>query len=48
METIFPYIFLMYILLFSQTTVFGSVPGLSFRENNVKDSIYTTDSLTID
>nr|WP_314499211.1 hypothetical protein [uncultured Chryseobacterium sp.] len=33
-------------LLFSQTTIFGGVPGLSFRKNNVKDSILPTDTLT--
>ncbi len=32
--------------LFSHTTVFGGVAGLSFRKNNVKDSIHTTDTLT--
>jgi len=31
---------------FSQTTVFGGVAGLSFRKNNVKDSIVPTDTLT--
>jgi len=31
---------------FSQTTVFGGVAGLSFRKNNVKDSIVATDTLT--
>lgn len=32
--------------LFSQTTIFGGVAGLSFRKNNVKDSIVPMDTLT--
>ncbi len=32
--------------LFSQTTIFGGVSGLSFRKNNVKDSILPIDTLT--
>lgn len=32
--------------LFSQTTIFGGVSGLTFRKNNVKDSILPTDTLT--
>lgn len=32
--------------VFSQTTIFGCVAGLSFRKNNVKDSIVPTDTLT--
>lgn len=32
--------------LFSQTTIFGGVSGLSFRKNNVRDSILPTDTLT--
>jgi len=31
---------------FSQATVFGGVAGLSFRKNNVKDSIVPADTLT--
>ncbi|MCI3937943.1 hypothetical protein MQX03_12085 [Chryseobacterium aahli] len=31
--------------LFSQSTIFGGVSGLSFRKNNVKDSILPTDTL---
>lgn len=32
--------------LFSQSTIFGSVSGLSFRKNNIKYNILPTDTLT--
>lgn len=32
--------------LFSQSTIFGSVSGLSFRKNNIKENILPTDTLT--
>ncbi|WP_295222094.1 hypothetical protein [uncultured Chryseobacterium sp.] len=38
--------FLVFSHFFSQTTVFGGVAGLSFRKNNIKDSIVPTDTLT--
>jgi len=42
----FMFIFCCCSFLFSQTTIFGGVSGLSFRKNNVKDSILPTDILT--
>lgn len=42
----FIFIFCCYSFLFSQTTIFGGVSGLTFRKNNVKDSILSSDTLT--
>lgn len=43
--SIFILIFFCCSFMFSQTTIFGSVSGLAFRKNNVKDSILPTDTL---
>lgn len=40
------FIFCSYSFLVAQTTVFGGVAGLSFRKNNVKDTILSSDTLT--
>ncbi|MCU7612966.1 hypothetical protein N0B16_00795 [Chryseobacterium sp. GMJ5] len=48
MKKLYPIIFIFFTctFLFSQTAIFGGIPGLVFRKNNVKDTILPTDTLT--